>query len=112
MKDLPTYTVQIWLGLREGYDGPVHSIAELESICQNFVDFEKTCLTVTPTNFIYVHGYEPGAVIGFIQYPRFPKDESMILNQARTLAYQLMGVFKQQRCTLITPKVTITLGEE
>lgn len=111
-KTLPSFNVQIWCGLKEGYDGITHTIEEVEGICQKYVDTEKNCVTVTPTTFIYVNGKEPGFVIGFISYPRFPMDQIQILNEAIKLANILLNELKQNRLTITTPQESIMFESE
>lgn len=106
-KILPAFNVQIWCGLKEGYDGITHTIEEVEYICQKYVNTERNCVTVTPTTFIYVNCKEPGVVIGFIAYPRFPKTELEITNNAIELANILLNDLGQNRLTITTPKQSI-----
>lgn len=107
-----SYNVQIWCGLKEGYDGIVHTIDEVNSVCQKYVDAKKECVTVSPTSFIYTDGNEPGVVVGFISYPRFPKGDWEILSRAKELAEILMKEFNQNRVTITTPEVSIMLENE
>lgn len=37
MNVVPSYNVQIWVGLREGYTDIVHTIDEVNKICQEYV---------------------------------------------------------------------------
>jgi hypothetical protein len=86
-----SYNIQIWVGLLENYEEDcitpstktkLHTIEEVEGICQRYVNKEKHCVTVTPTKFIYTGGNEPGAVIGLIQYPRFERHSQTLTNEA------------------------------
>jgi hypothetical protein len=47
------------------------------------------CVTVTPTTYIYRGGEESGFVVGFRNYPRFPKDPRELRLLASALADQL-----------------------
>ena len=105
----PAYNVQLWCGLKEGYDGITHSITEVEEVCQKYVNQQKTCITVTPTKFIYVDGKEEGFVIGFITYPRFTKTKEQTLQEAIDLGKILLVAFKQFRLTVTTPDLSIML---
>lgn len=115
------WNVQIWVGLKENYKDDcttlkalpyvkTHSIKEVERICQKFVDKEKDCVTVTPTKFIYTGGKEEGAIIGFIQYPRFQKHSKEITDRAVKLAEQLMKELNQCRVTVTTPEWSIMIS--
>lgn len=112
MKIARTFNVQIWCGLREGYEGPVHTVEEVIEICQEYVNNVKYCVTVSPTTFVYVNGREPGAVIGMINYPRFETTVEEILRKATALADILMKRFGQHRVTVTTPTETIMLENE
>lgn len=104
MKTEKAYNVQIWVGLQETYNNEkLHTINEVESICQDFVNEVKDCVTITPTNFKYVDGGENGAIIGWISYPRFPRKREEIRKRALVLAEKLMKALNQYRVTVTTP---------
>jgi hypothetical protein len=104
MQITKAYNVQIWVGLQETYDEEkLHTIDEVENICQEFVNDVKDCVTVTPTKFKYVNGGENGAVIGWISYPRFPRKRKEIRKRALFLAEKLMNELNQYRVTVTTP---------
>lgn len=107
-----TWYANIYLGLQESYDGPIHTIEEIYDICQEYCDKVGLGLTVTETMFIYTKGNEPGAIIGLINYPRFPSSEITILNHAMNLAEKLKTSFNQERCSIMTPDITYMLGEK
>ena len=54
--EVKTFEAKIWMGLMEGYTGPVHNILEAQEICMNYVNDVKLCVTLSPTKFIYVDG--------------------------------------------------------
>jgi hypothetical protein len=110
--EVKTFEAKIWMGLMEGYDGPVHNILEAQEICMNYVNDVKLCVTLSPTKFIYVNGNEPGVVIGLIQYPRFRISEKEIKEKAIELARIMMVEFKQFRCTVVTTDQTYMLENE
>lgn len=105
----PTFTANIYLGLKEGYEGTTHAIEEVILFCRDYCDEVKLGVTVTPTYFVYVGGYEPGAIIGLIQYPRFPKDEGYISSTALELAEKLRIHFNQERLSVAFPDTTVML---
>lgn len=103
MKTVRAYNVQIWVGLREGYTDTIHSMADVEKIVDEFIERLKDCVTITPTQFRYVDGHEPGVIVGYINYPRFPRTPAEITNRAVLLAEKLMYGLGQQRVTVTTP---------
>lgn len=103
MKSVYTYYANIYVGLREGYDGTVHAYDDVREICQNYVDEAGLGVTVTKTDFVYTGGREPGVIIGLINYPRFPSSPEWVRWHAFTLGKLLLAELKQQRLTIMTP---------
>jgi hypothetical protein len=68
-------------------------------------------VTVTPTVFIYKGGREDGAIVGLIQYPRFPASEDDIVKKATDLAETLKARFKQLRVSVMTPQHVFMIGD-
>lgn len=113
MKILKSYNVQIWIGLKKTYlEEGIYNISLVKSICQRHVDKIGDCVTIIPTDFIYTNGNEKGVVIGFIQYPRFPREEETIKNNAIKLAKELMIALNQFRVTITTPNESIMLENQ
>jgi hypothetical protein len=79
MKKVKSFNVQIWVGLKEGYDGIENPIDLVYNICNKYVNENIYCVSVTETKFFYYEGYENGAVIGLINYARFPSSKRKIL---------------------------------
>lgn len=107
MKIADNYEAKIWLGLRPGYSaGNDHSLFELRQVVSKWCTEKKQCVTITPTEFVYVktdetgRGFESGAVIGFINYPRYPYSQAEIRNRARELGELLMKEFGQYRVSI------------
>lgn len=107
-----TFYANIYCGLKEGYDGPCSTVEDVKNFLQPIVDSTKFCVTITPTYFLYVDGQEPGVIVGMINYPRYPKTNDEIRNQAVFLASLLKNRFKQERISIVTPTVTMMLGEK
>lgn len=103
------FNVQVWCGLKENETNILHTLEEAKTICQKFVDEAGDCVSVTPTEFIYSNGNEIGFVVGFIQYPRFPRKKKIIKNRAIHLAMRLMLELNQYKVTVTTPKKSIML---
>ena len=110
MEILKSYNVQIWCGLKESYnDNKVNSIDDVREVCDQWVNYIKDCVSITPTEFRYVDGSEPGVIVGYIQYPRFPREEQEIKRRALRLAEKLMIALKQNRVTVVTPEESIMI---
>lgn len=83
MTTVKTFTATIYVGLLEKYDefgneftgGILHTIDQVEEVCQGYCNGAGLCVTVTPTKFIYTKRWEPGCIVGLINYPRFPSTE-------------------------------------
>ena len=114
MKECETYWATIYLGLRPHYDRVSNGLLgsrreQARIICQRFCDLAGGCVTVTDTEFIYTKGNEPGLIIGFIHYPRFPKGKDVIESQSKQLAQELMVLCDQNRVSIMYPDKTIML---
>lgn len=111
-QSVDTYTAQIYIGLRLGYSDTVFNLEAVRSVCRAYVKEVGLCVTVTPTEFIYVDGGEPGAIIGLINYPRFPAEPSAIEETAVELAKLLMIKLQQNRVSIVFPQTTMMLEGE
>jgi hypothetical protein len=113
MKILDSFNVQIWVGLKETYnDEKIYTIEDVYKICDEFVNDIKDCVSVTETSFRYVDGFEKGAIVGYIQYPRFPRESYEIADRALKLAEKLMLELNQYRVTITTPKESVMLEND
>jgi len=106
---VPTYITMIYVGLKCGYDGEIISFEDVEKKIQEYVDWLGMCVTVTRTKFIYTDGNEPGIIVGFINYPRFPSDDKTITRNTLTLAQLLLKFCYQMGVTVVTPTTTYWL---
>jgi hypothetical protein len=110
-----TYWCNIYIGFREGYSDIVHDIRDAEDICSTFCNTRGLCVTVSRLKFIYtansttVHGEEEGCVVGFINYPKFPKEKEEILNTAMELSEIFLSEFNQYKISIVTPEETIMI---
>lgn len=77
-------------------------------VIQEFVDNVGLCVTVTETSFLFSYGAEVGYLIGFINYPRFPKTPTQIDNLAILLGEKLKAHLDQTRYSIIYPDRTVT----
>ena len=109
---VPSFNIQIWVGLRVQYSDELYTIKDVEDLVDGFVNEIKDCVTITPTQFRYVDGHEPGVIVGYINYPRFPQPEEELKRRAIELAELLMCGLGQNRVSITTPKATIMLSME
>jgi hypothetical protein len=107
--DFKSFNVQIWVGLRKKYSDFVYTMDDVRDICDKFVNYIGDCVTITPTEFRYVKGSEPGVIVGYINYPRFPRTEEEITKRALELADLLRGRLGQTRVSITTPDKTYML---
>lgn len=96
-KNEATYTVLIYIA---------GDIADARRVIRDECWYEGLCVTVTPTTFIYTGGEEVGVIVGFVNYPRFPKTPEDINVRARLLAERLMGALYQRTCLIVMPAET------
>lgn len=109
MKTNPTFTANIYLGLRHGYTGVYSTIEDVRQWLQNYCNEVKLGVSLTPTEFIYVDGSEPGVIIGLIKYPRFPEPDGFIKQKAFAIAKGLMQLCHQERVSIVYPTETVML---
>ena len=106
MQIADNYEAKIWLGLRAGYTGTYYDLQNVREVVGEWCNEKKQCVTITPTEFIYVKteetgiGGEPGVIIGFINYPRYQLSQAEIRNRARELGNLLMKKFQQYRVSI------------
>ncbi len=112
MKTENTYQATIHVGLKIRNTGEIQPYQKAFDICQYFVDEKKECISFTPTTYIYTNGFEPGVIIGFIQYPRFPKPEEEIHKRAMELAETLMLKLQQYKVSVVCPEGTYMLEND
>lgn len=70
------------------------------------------CVTLTATEYIYTYGCEQGFIIGFINYPRFPSNETKTLQRAKMLGKFLMKECSQCSYTIECNNQTIYFKNE
>lgn len=76
-------------------------------IIQRYAAETGLCVTLTPQSYIYTGGREEGFRVGFIKYPRFPKEPADIVARARDLADVLRVQLGQHSYSIVTPIETI-----
>lgn len=76
-------------------------------LIQRYAAVTGLCVTIQPQSFIYTGGREEGFKVGFINYPRFPREPGDIVAQAGELARRLMSELGQHSYSIVTPTETI-----
>lgn len=109
MKRVSTFTANIYVGLRHGYSKEQSSLDEVRQWIQEYCNDVKCGVTLTPTEFIYVNGNEPGVIVGLIHYPRFPEPSEFIESKAIDIAIGLMKLCHQERVSIVLPTETVML---
>jgi len=112
MRTCETYNVTVWLGHRTGYSS---TYTDSELVTREISAWCKKvgqAVTMTHTKFVYVDGTEPGTAIGFINYPRYPKEKTEILDRALELGEILRTKFHQFRVSIVAPDTTYLLEDE
>lgn len=94
---VPTYRADIFIA---------GDRADAERICKAFC-MEGLCVTVTPTEFIYTAGAEPGVRVGLINYPRFPAARSAIRETALRLTETLLDGLYQHSASVVADDETV-----
>jgi hypothetical protein len=97
---LPLREARIYVGAREGYDGPEvtwerlsRAVADYQgSACAS----ERGCVRVLPAMFHFRDYMEGGYEVGIVDYPRFPIAEG-VERFARKLAEHLLLTLNQNR---------------
>jgi len=105
-----TDSVKIYMGLREGYDGPDHPLDEVTEFLKKLADEDPICFSVTITRYVHPKGIEGGVTIGMINYPRFPKPRKVFRERAFQVAESLKEHFKQFGVTIEFQNETFTLS--
>lgn len=109
MKTAETFIANIYVGLRSGYGHHYNTSYDAAGVISEFCNEFKTGVTVTRTEFYYVDGHEPGLIVGFICYPRYPKSNDKIKSDALELARRLKVKLHQERVSVVLANETIML---
>ena len=109
---MKSFEGKIYIGFKETHTGIIHTLQEAEAICQKYCDETGFCVTLTPTDFIYTKGKEPGCIVGTIQYPRFPTDEDILKERTLTIAREFSEQFNQFRITVNFPDEVVMIDND
>lgn len=80
--------------------------AQAKQICRAYCFEVGLCVTVEPVDYIYTGGEEAGVRVGLINYPRFPSNETLLLQCATALANRLMEGLHQHSYSVAGPSET------
>lgn len=98
MKEVPTYTAQIYIG---------GDYAQAKAICQRHVMDAGLCVTVEPVEYVYTGGCEAGVRVGLINYARFPAEPADIFARALGLARLLREALAQHSFSIVGTDKTV-----
>lgn len=87
-----TYEAKIFIG---------GDYEKAKDVCREFCNEHPLCVTVTPTEYVYVGGAQSGVIVGLIQYPRFVDKEPNILQKAEKLGSELCDKLYQKSYTIV-----------
>lgn len=96
-KMVETFWVKLYLA------GPID---QARQILRREAYEEGLCVTIEATEFIYTAGAEVGYVVGFINYPKFPKDPTEITRRAIKIGKMLMEETYQDSFCMMSPRYT------
>jgi hypothetical protein len=101
-ESVDTYWVKIYIS------GPIEEAKQhLRGECKQ----KGLCVTIEPTTFIYTGGEEAGYVVGFVNYPKYPKPEREIFERAWTIAERLRKATFQDSYMIQDPKETLWVSD-
>lgn len=80
---------------------------QAKQVCREWCNEVGDCVTVEPIDYIYTGGAESGVRVGFINYPRFPRDTENIMKRAVDLADRLLMRLCQHSYSVVGPTETI-----
>ena len=75
--------------------------------CREYCFREGLCVSVVMNEYIYTGGSESGAVIGLVNYPRFPTSLESLRIHADKLASQLLNDCCQDSVLIVDPVKTL-----
>ena len=84
-------------------------ISRIRDICGEYCE-SGFCVSITSTEFVYTYGRETGAIIGIINYPRFPKQQKEIKKLSILLSEKLITGLHQGSCTIVFTDETVFIS--
>ncbi|BBI90504.1 hypothetical protein HYO65_gp112 [Tenacibaculum phage PTm1] len=108
--EVTTFYANIYVGLREQYTENIYNINDVNNVVDFYIKaIGGDCVTITPTQYRYLDGFDDGVIVGFINYPRFERSNEEITQRALKLGELLMKTLKQNRVSVVTPTKTFML---
>lgn len=98
MTIVPTYTAQIYIG---------GDLDTARRECRAYCHEVGECVTVEPVDFVFTGGMETGVRVGFINYPRFPREPADILARVIHLADRLLLALCQHSYSVVATDQTV-----
>lgn len=95
--DVPTYTADIYIA---------GDIDAARAVCRQYCFTKGECVTVAAVEYIYKGAAENGVRVGFINYPRFPRDPAAIWSRAEELAGRLLHELHQHSYSIVATDKT------
>ena len=102
-KHCVSYEVLLYIGSKQGYNGPSFTEEDLIREISLFQDVYPDALPVRISSCTYIAGSkyrENGHEISIIMYPNHLRSRDEINKYANALGRHLMGTFKQNRITM------------
>lgn len=114
---IKTYTAKVTIGLYKGYSNELISIevfkeALLEAQQKIQSDFNiSLSAKLIPCEILFLGQEEPSIELQFIQYPKFPHEESALKKAIIALTELLMIKLEQNRVVIVFTDETIMLEQ-
>lgn len=112
-----TFTAQVTIGLFRGYSKKSISIPEFKNVLLKAQQSIKKQLNIelstklTPCDIFFLGQEEPSMEMQFIQYPKFPQDESALKKAIVELTDMMMVELEQNRVVIVFTDETIMLEQ-
>ena len=84
-------TVRLWIA---------GSASRAEEALGEWCRLNGACFSITPCTYVYSGGQEEGVEVGLINYPRFPKNRSEMLQRMRQVGELLCVRLNQRSYTI------------
>lgn len=87
----------------------IHMAGDYDTAIQTAREFtfeQGACYQISACDYVYTGGKESGITARVICYPRFPKSNDQLLDEAKALAFKLAETLCQKSFTLETPEKT------
>lgn len=117
IKSCKTFTAQVTMGLKKRY---TTEIMPIDVFKQELLKSQKIILEkynielstkIKPCEIIFLGQDEPPMELEFIQYPKFPQEESELKNAIVELTKMMMMELEQNRVVIVFTDETIMLEQ-